>query len=146
VPRIDPLGDNIAEFQTTYDTVAVGTLGFHAYVHGMVIASNLGFEFDVIQATIPAVTGLYLLLAVLMWRAEQNWFVGIRTPWTLSNERVWDKTHRHTAPLFAAAAVLSLGGVVFPAYGVFFLTGPITVVALGSVVYSFVLYQRLDRS
>lgn len=146
VPRIDPLGDNIAAFQTTYDAVAVATLVFHAYVHGMVIASNLGFEFDVVQATTPAVAGLYLLLAVLLRRAEQNWFVGIRTPWTLSDERVWEKTHRHTAPLFAAAAVLSLGGVVFPEYGVFFLAAPVTVVSLGSVLYSFVVYERLDRS
>ncbi len=146
VPRIDPLGENISKFQTAYDAVAVATLLFHAYIHGMVLASNLGFEFDVIQATTPAVAGLYLFLAVLLWRVEQNWFVGIRTPWTLSDERVWNKTHRHTAPLFALAAVVSLGGLLFPEYGVFFLSVPVVLVAIGSAVYSFVLYERLNKT
>lgn len=99
-----------------------------------------------VQVTTPAVAGLYLLLAVLLWRAEQNWFIGIRTPWTLNDERVWDRTHRRTAPLFVVAAVISLGAVFFPQYGIFFLTAPVIVVAFGSMLYSFVLYERLDRT
>lgn len=146
LPRIDPLGENIGEFQASYDAVAVGTLAFYAYIHGLVVATNLGVAFDILGATVPAMAGLYLLVAVLLWRAEQNWFVGIRTPWTLSDERVWDRTHRRTAPLFALAGLLTLGALVFPAYSMFFLVAPITVVALGSVVYSFVLYRRLETA
>jgi uncharacterized membrane protein len=146
VPRVDPLAENITSFQATYDGVAVGTLVFFAYIHCLVLASNLGVEFNTVQVTAPAVAGLYLLLAILLWRAEQNWFVGIRTPWTLSNERVWNQTHRHTAPLFIVAAVLSLGSVLFPEFGVLLLTVPVTVVAFGSMLYSFVLYERLDQS
>lgn len=146
VPRIDPLGDNIARFQTTYDMVAVATLLFYAYVHGLVLASNLGFEFSLVQALVPAMAGLYLVVAVVVWRAEQNWFVGIRTPWTLSDERVWERTHQRTAPLFVVAAVVSLGGVFVPEYGIYLATAPVTVVALWSILYSFVVYERLDQT
>ena len=146
LPRLDPLGENIAEFQTVYDGFVVATLGFVGYVYGLILAYNLGVEFDMIQATVPAVAALYLLLAVLMRRVEQNWFVGIRTPWTLSDERVWDRTHRHTAPLFAVAGLVTLAGVVVPEYAVALMTVPILVVSVGSVLYSLVLYRRLDSA
>jgi len=98
------------------------------------------------RATVPATAALYLLLAVLLWRAERNWFVGIRTPWTLSDERVWNRTHRHVAPLFALAAVLAIGGLLFPDYAIPLLTVPVLVVSLWSMLYSFLLFRRLDRA
>ena len=146
LPRIDPLGENFAEFQTAYDGFAVGTLAFLAYIHGLVLAYNLGFEFGMLQATAPAIAGLYLLLALLLRRAEQNWFVGIRTPWTLSDERVWDRTHERTAPLFAVAALCALAAAVVPEYALVLLVGPVTAIALASTVYSFVLYRRLNHA
>lgn len=144
LPRVDPLGENVAEFQTAYDGFAVATVAFVGYIHGLVIAYNLGYEFGVIEATVPATAVLYLLLGPLLYRAEQNWFVGIRTPWTLSDERVWKQTHRHTAPLFALAGVLALGGVLAPEFAVLLLTVPPTVIAVGSILYSFVLYRRFN--
>jgi uncharacterized membrane protein len=144
LPRIDPLGENFAEFQQVYDGFAVATLAFVGYIHGLVIAHNLGVEFGIVQATVPAVAALYLLLGILMWRAEQNWFVGVRTPWTLSDERVWNQTHRHTAPLFVVAGLVTLAGVLVPEYAVWLMSVPILVVSLGAVLYSFVLYQRLN--
>jgi uncharacterized membrane protein len=146
LPRIDPLGENFAEFQTAYDGFAVATLGFFAYTDGLVLAYNLGFEFGMMQATAPAVGTFYLLLAILLRRAEQNWFVGVRTPWTLSDERVWDRTHRHAAPLFVVAAALALGAAVFPEYATVFLAVPAVVIAFGSTLYSFVLYRRFDHT
>jgi uncharacterized membrane protein len=145
LPRIDPLGQNFEEFQKVYDATAVVTIGFMAYIFGLVLAYNLGFEFGMIQATAPATGVLYLLLALLVQRAEQNWFVGIRTPWTLSDERVWDRTHKHAAPLFAIAGILSFGAVLFPDYALFLMVGPITAVSLWTVVYSFAIYRRVDH-
>lgn len=145
LPHIDPLGENFEEFQAVYDATAVVTVGFIAYIYGLVLAYNSGFEFGMIQATAPATGVFYLLLGLLVHRAEQNWFVGIQTPWTLSDERVWDRTHEHAAPLFAVAGILSFGAVLFPAYALFLLTGPITAVSLWSIVYSFVIYRRVDH-
>lgn len=142
LPRLDPLGENIAEFQTVYDGFVVATLGFVGYVYGLILAYNLGVEFDMIQATVPAVAALYLLLAVLMRRVEQNWFVGIRTPWTLSDEQVWDRTHDRAGPLFKLAGALALGGAVLPQYAMVFLVGPVSLVAISTTAYSYILYRR----
>jgi uncharacterized membrane protein len=144
LPRIDPLGENFEAFQGVYDASAVGIVAFMAYVHGLVLAYNLDVEFGMLQALSPAIAGLYLLVAVLVRRAEQNWFVGIRTPWTLSDERVWNRTHERAAPLFVVAAALALAGVVVPEYAVLLISAPAAVIAFGATVYSFVVYRRLD--
>lgn len=144
LPWIDPLGENVAEFQRAYDAVAVGTVGLVAYVHGLVLAYNLGVAFDVTVALAPALAVLYYLLGHLLGRAERNWFVGIRTPWTLSDGRVWDRTHDRVAVLFKAAGVLALGAVVAPSLALYWLVVPVLLASAAGVAYSFVSYRRLN--
>jgi uncharacterized membrane protein len=64
-------------------------------------------------------------------------FIGIRTPWTLTSDRVWDKTHRLGGTLFKIAGVLSLGGIVFPLYAIYFVIAPVLLAALAVTVYSY---------
>jgi len=72
LPRVDPLGENVTEFQTAYDGFAVATVAFVGYIHGLVIAYNLGYEFGMLEATVPATAALYLLLGPLLYRAEKT--------------------------------------------------------------------------
>jgi len=144
VPRIDPLGENVAEFRSAYDALAVGTVALVAYVHGLVLAYNLGVAFDVTVAVAPAVAAMYYLVGHLLERAKRNWFVGLRTPWTLSDEAVWDRTHERVAPLFKLAGVVALGAVLVPSLAIYLLVGPVAVAALAGTVYSYVCYRRLN--
>lgn len=144
VPRIDPLGENFDEFRTVYDWLAVGTVTFLTYVHGIVLLLNIGTDLTIVQALAPAIGALYVVIGFVLERAERNWFVGVRTPWTLSDEQVWDRTHRHAAPLFKLAGVFALGAVAFPQFATGFLVGPIVLVALYTTAYSYVAYRRLD--
>jgi len=100
VPRIDPLRENIAAFRPVYDWFVVVFTAFMAVIHGGVIAFNLGYEFDFTLLVLAAVAGLFYYVGVLLEHAERNWFVGIRTPWTLSSADVWDRTHRLGSRLF----------------------------------------------
>jgi uncharacterized membrane protein len=146
LPRIDPLGANIQRFRAAYDWFAVLTVALLAYLHGVVLAVNIGYDLSVVQLLAPAVAVVYVAIGFLFERAERNWFVGVRTPWTLSDERVWDQTHRHTAPLFVVAGVVALGAVSFSDYAMVLLVGPVTLIALWSVLYSFILYRGLDHA
>jgi uncharacterized membrane protein len=143
LPRIDPLGEAITDLEGYYDLLVLTVVGLLAYVHGVMIAWNLGYEFDVVQATAPAVGAVLFVAGVVLERVEKNWFVGIRTPWTLSSERVWEQTHERGAPLFKLAGVLALGAVAVPEYGPVFLVGPVAVSALYLTVYSYLAYRRL---
>lgn len=142
LPRIDPLGENIRRFRAAYDWFVVLVVGLVAYAHGLMLGVNLGWEFEVTQALAPAIAVLYVALGVLFQRAKQNWFIGLRTPWTLSDEEVWNRTHERAGRLLPPAGVLAFGAVVVPEYAVYFLSVPVVVVALYATVFSYVDYNR----
>ena len=145
IPRIDPLGENIEKFSGIYDGIAVLTAAFVAYVHGLVLAWNLGYEFEIIQAISPAIAALFVAIGFLLERAERNWFIGIRTPWTLSSEKVWRHTHDRAAPLFKLAGVVALAGLAFPDYFLYLVVGPAVAISVFATVYSYVDYRRVGN-
>lgn len=145
VPRIDPLRENIAAFRPVYDWFVVVFTAFMAVIHGGVIAFNLGYEFDFTLLILTTVAGLFYYVGVLLEHAERNWFVGIRTPWTLSSADVWDRTHRLGSRLFKLTALIALVGLFFGEYAIYFLVGPALLTAGITVVYSYFLYEQLER-
>ena len=145
LPRIDPLGENIAEFRSYYDWFVVIFAGYMFILHAGIIAFNLGYEFDFTALVLVAAAGLLYYSGVLVTHAEPNWFVGIRTPWTLSSEEVWEQTHELGGRLFKTTALLTLVGLLFGEYAIYFLVVPALVTAVTTVVYSYLLYERLDR-
>ena len=146
VPRIDPLRENIAEFRPVYDWFVVVFTAFMAVIHGGVIVFNLGYEFDFTLLILTTVAGLFYYVGVLLEHAERNWFVGIRTPWTLSSADVWDRTHRLGSRLFKLTALIALVGLFFGEYAIYFLVVPALLTAGVTVVYSYYLYEKLERN
>ncbi|RDZ39838.1 hypothetical protein C5B91_17780 [Haloferax sp. Atlit-10N] len=146
IPRIDPLRENIAEFRSYYDWFVVIFTVYMSVVHVGIVAFNLGYEFDFTSLILVAVAGLFYYSGVVLAHAEQNWFVGIRTPWTLSSEEVWARTHALGGRLFKLTAVLTLVGLLFGDYALYFLLVPALLTAGVTVVYSYYLYERIDGS
>ncbi len=142
IPRIDPLGENFSRFRGAYDRFVLLLIGFLAYMQGVTLAWNLGHRFSMTAALIPAVAALYWTVGMVMREAEQNWFVGIRTPWTLSSEAVWDEVHRQAAPLFQVAGVVALVGLAFPGLQMVLLVGPVAAIAVYTTVLSYWLYRQ----
>jgi len=143
IPRIDPLGENIRGFQRAYDAFVLIIVGFLGYVHSLIILWNAGYSVAITQALVPAVAVLYYVAGAVIERADQNWFVGIRTPWTLSNEEVWADTHALGGRLMKAAAVIALGGLILPDYAVAFIAAPAALVAVLATAYSYWDYRRV---
>jgi uncharacterized membrane protein len=143
LPRIDPRGANYAKFQATYWVLVNGVLGLLFALHVMVLAVGLGAGVNVPQAIGIGAGLLFMLLGNYLGRVEPNWFMGIRTPWTLSSETVWRKTHRTAAWLFVA------GGLAVVVLGVFRPTRQMTLLAVTlavaagiPTVQSYVLWRR----
>jgi uncharacterized membrane protein len=145
IPRIDPLRENIAAFRSVYDWFVVVFAVFMTVIHGGIIAFNLGYEFDFTLLVLAAVAGLFYYVGMLLTHAERNWFVGIRTPWTLSSDEVWERTHRLGGRLFKLTAILTLIGLLFGEYAVYFLLVPALLTAGITVVYSYYLYEQIER-
>jgi uncharacterized membrane protein len=142
LPRIDPLGENIAAFRVHYDRFVVVLTAFLVAVHLAVLAVNLGYAVDVTTLAAAGGAALFYYVGTLLPHVEPNWFVGIRTPWTLSDDAVWERTHALGARLFKLSAAIAVVGLFAGEYAVYFLVGPALATAAITVVYSYVLYAR----
>ncbi len=108
LPKIDPLKKNYAAFMPYFRGFILIFVVFMLYLHALMIASGLGFIIKMNYWLMPAISALFLYMAVLLKKAKRNWFVGIRTPWTLSSDSVWKKTHALASKLFILYAILFL--------------------------------------
>ena len=146
LPRIDPLGENVEAFRAQYDGFVVLFVGLLQYVHLLLVYWNLGNRFSIGAALAPAIGAIVYYAGVVFENAEQNWFVGIRTPWTMTDERVWQRTHDRGATLFKIAGLVAVFGFVAGEYAIWFMIGPVVLVALYLVVYSYREYRRLEET
>src|SRR5438477_13205836 len=129
--------------QRTYDLVVNSALTMLALAHFAVVAATVGVPIPVARL-MPAVVGvLMILIGNALPRARPNWWFGIRTPWTMSNDRVWERTHRVGGYLLVVTGVL----IAFAALLPFAVAPAVIVVALGalaaaSLVYSYVAWRQ----
>ena len=93
----------------------------------------------------PAMGFLFFYCGILIKNAKRNWFIGIKTPWTLSSDKVWDKTHKLGGKLFKIMGVISFLGIIFPNYFVWLLLVPILAITLFILFYSYFEYQKETR-
>lgn len=103
-------------------------------------------EFDVTYSTSVAGAGLCYYSGVVLTHAEQNWFVVIRFPWTLSSEEVWARTYALSGRPFKLTAAITLVGLLFDDYALYFHLVPALLTDGVTVVYSSdYLYERIER-
>jgi uncharacterized membrane protein len=142
IPKIDPLKENIALFRKYYDGFMLMMLVFMFVVHLFLILWNLGARISPAVIFPPSLAVLFYAIGVLCGAAKRNWFIGIRTPWTLSSDTVWEKTHRRAAPLFKIAAVLILLGTLLGEHSVYVVIVSIIALVFYLVIYSYLEYRR----
>ncbi len=142
LPAIDPLKANIAAFRRVYNIFMLAFATFMLYLHGLTILYNLSIITNLNRLMTPAF-GLFIFFAgFLVSRARRNYFIGIRTPWTLNSEWVWDQTHRRGGLLLKIAGLIGLLGVFFPGASMYLLMIPIFAFTLYITVYSYLLHRR----
>lgn len=142
IPKIDPLKANVAKFQTYFDGFILVFEIFFLYIYLLTIFWSLGYRFDMTAAMMPALAMLFYYLGIMIGKAERNFFIGIRTPWTLSSDSVWKKTHAKGGKLFKAAAVLTALGFFFPAYAFILMFVPIISISIYLTVYSYFEFKK----
>lgn len=143
LPRIDPRRENYARFRDTYDLVMNTIVTFMALLHVVVLGAALGWPISPGRFIGAGAGLLFIVLGNVLPRARPTWFFGIRTPWTLTNDRVWERTHRLGGYLFVAAGLLMLVAGLFPS-ALPAVAVPVTIAAvvLATVVYSFVAWKQ----
>lgn len=143
IPKIDPLKKNIETFRSYFDGFIIMIAVFFIYIYALTILWNLGHRFRMGQLMAPALAVLFYYCGVLIQHAKRNWFIGIRTPWTLSSDKVWESTHQLGAKLFKVSAIIILLAAVFPDYAVWLILAPVLFATIVTVVYSYLEYRKL---
>jgi uncharacterized membrane protein len=147
IPRIDPRAKNYDLFKGAYFAIRMAIIGFLCLTYFLTMEASLNKNIDPVK-WIPA--GVCLLIAIMgnvMTKVRPNYFVGIRTPWTIESPVVWQKTHR------LAGKIWVLGGIAGFLFSIFvrgyflpgFLIGLIAVIALVPAVYSYIIFQKLKK-
>ena len=142
IPRIDPLKKNIEKFRKYFDLFIVLITLFMFYVYGLTLLWNIGKRFDMSLAIIPAVALLFYFIGVMLEKSKRNWFIGIRTPWTLSSDKVWDKTHILGGKLYKIAGVIAILGLFSSKYYIWFIIVPVLSFSLYLLFYSYFEYKK----
>lgn len=142
LPRFDPLRVNYRDFQDYYDGFILVFALFLFAIQIQIILWGRGIPVSPNLVLPILMGGLFIYLGFLLGHAKPNWFVGIRTPWTMSSVTVWKKTHLLGAKLFKLAGFASLIGVFAGAYAFLFILVPVIAVSLVTVVYSYTEFRK----
>lgn len=145
LPWLSPRQFGVERFRGTYDYVMGLVVALFAYIQAMLLLASLRQPpVESLQLLVAGVFLFFALLGNVLGKVRRNFWMGVRTPWTLASEVVWDRTHRVAAWSYTAVGVAGFAAVLA---GVPFLVCFVVlmVVVFAPVVYSLVLYKGLER-
>ncbi|MEX2015337.1 MAG: SdpI family protein, partial [Candidatus Hydrogenedentales bacterium] len=144
LPRIEPRRQHLQQSRRPYVMIGIGVLVFFLAVHAWLVASALGLRGNTSVFILAMVGALFVLIGFVLGRVKSNFVMGIRTPWTLSSELSWEKTHRLGGILFVSLGVLMLLGslVVGSEILVPWLVGASLCMVAVLLVYSYIVWRN----
>jgi uncharacterized membrane protein len=143
IPYFDPKKERYAEFAKAYSVFRAFIIFIMTLIFFIASLDNLGFNFNIGAWTASAVGVLFIVIGNYMGKLKMNWFVGIRTPWTLSSEAVWNKTHRFGGKVFVFCGVLmALTGFSPLAWRLPLFIAEIIILLFGTIIYSYLVYLQ----
>ena len=144
LPWLSPRPFDLERFRPTYGYIMFLVIFMMAYIHFVAMLGGVLAPDHVARLILGGICLFFALIGNVLGKVKRNFYVGIRTPWTLASEKVWVATHRLGAWMFTAAGVLGFLMILagLPVYWGLLLILP---AAFVPVIYSLVLYKRLEK-
>jgi uncharacterized membrane protein len=143
LPRLDPGRANYERFAGAYSTIRLAVMVLLAVIYGITHLTIRGYQVDMSMVVPMAVGALFIVIGNLMGKIRPNWFVGIRTPWTLSSKTSWVRTHRLGGWLFILMGlVLIVTGVVRSQWSIVAMVAIIAGSVIWMFVYSYLVWRN----
>jgi uncharacterized membrane protein len=146
LPLIDPK-KRIESTQKPIAAIRIITSMFMVFMYAFIMAESMGTDINFSIYLQIAIGMLFLVLGNYMHSIKQNYFIGVRTPWTLENETVWKRTHRITAKVWTIGGLIMMIAPLTISHSVAYWSifgVVIAVLVLVPVIYSYVIFQQLD--
>jgi uncharacterized membrane protein len=145
LPKFDPLKKNYQSFAVPYYWIRIMLIVFFSAMYVFTIQTALGADLDMNYFIIPAMSLLFIVTGLFLPKVKKNYFVGIKTPWTLASEESWDKTHALGGKLFVLVGLFGLLGLLFPSRSVLILIASVFAVVIFVFVYSYIIYRKVEK-
>lgn len=145
LPLIDPK-KKISNSQKPVTAIRIFISIFMTAVYGFVMASALGVQVNFASYVIAGVGLLILIIGNYMNSLKPNYFIGVRTPWTLESPEVWKKTHRLTSKFWVAGGLGMMAMAFFPSIinSAFTIIILVSILAAIPIIYSFMVFKKLE--
>ncbi len=144
LPKLDPKRENYDKFKSQYQYIKIFMLLFFVVIQFITISVSLGAAFIKVDMIIKLMVGImFIFIGNLMPKLKHNYFVGIKTPWTIANESVWLKSHRHGGFIWFATG--------FALFGLAFIPGSISaaiyfslilIASFEPIIYSYLCFRK----
>ncbi|HTU71514.1 MAG TPA: SdpI family protein [Candidatus Baltobacteraceae bacterium] len=144
LPKISPTGFRFGQSTDVLNLIVVAVMVVEFVVGVAVVRASVGMAAPSSGFVLVLVGSLFVIIGNYMGKVRKNFFLGIRTPWTLASDEVWLRTNRLAGWLFV------LGGIVFIVSGVVsgnstgVLIGVVSAIVAVPIVYSYVVYKRIE--
>lgn len=145
-PLIDPLRKNIESFAGLYYWFKVAFILFMGAMYGATLYAGLGRPVNMQMLVMLGIAALFLFIGLALPKIKKNYTIGIRLPWTLHSEVVWDKTHKFGGQVFIGlAALMAVLAFIKGVYAFVILIGAIFLTLAALMVYSYLEYRKLSK-
>jgi uncharacterized membrane protein len=143
IPRIEPRRRNLERSGVAYVAIGIAVMAFLAGLHAVAVLAALGNDPDVATLAMVGAAAMFIVIGNFLGKTRSNWFFGIRTPWTLSSDLSWARTHRAGGLVFVGSgAVVLLSVVVAGAEAaIWVMLVTLGVGVIGLVVYSYLVWR-----
>ncbi len=143
IPVISPKGFRIDKFSDVFGVLQVTLVGFMSIVAILVLMEARGLDVRINEMIIAGTGLLFVIIGNYLGRVRKNFFIGIRTPWTLASDEVWNRTHRIGGRLFILSGVIIWIGAILR-LPLTWTVGVAVGLVLIPVVYSYFLYRKIE--
>jgi uncharacterized membrane protein len=144
MPVIDPRKKSYEQFSDKFDIIRTLIHLLLSVLTILIGLYSLGEKINISSVMNYVLIIFFLVLGNYIGNVRTNYFIGIRVPWTLENEKVWTLTHRFAGKVWVITSLIMLGifyftsnNIIFPYY--------IGVIALAPIIYSYIKYNQLKK-
>lgn len=142
IPKIAVYKKHIELFDKHLYGIKIAIVLFLSAIYIVTLLPTFGYKINVAYFILPIISALIFYVGYIIKFVKRNFFIGIRTPWTLSSGKVWDKTHKVGSVTFRINALIFLLAIFLPEYALWIILIPLIANILFLVVYSYWLYQK----
>lgn len=144
--RVDPRRRNYDRFESTFWLLVNLLVVFFAGIHVLTLGVALGWAIDMTRTILVIVGLMFAVLGNYLPRLRSNWWMGIRTPWTLESDAVWRSTHRLAGYTFVIGGLATAVSALLPSpIAIGLAMAAMMTAAVVPAIYSYVAFQRERR-